>query len=104
MSTIEIKTAEGCAWRARYLYINGQQVAHVSIDPRDGTDPQCSGSLGRFSFRFRLPRIPWRMATRNTLFMHAYQASQRFWHGVDGRYGWGTEARVRLQQTMKGGA
>jgi hypothetical protein len=42
--------------------------------------------------RIPMPYVPWRYVMRSpagSLRMRAYQLSQRFWHGMDGRYGWG---------------
>lgn len=95
-----VKTAGGAAWRARYLYRDGSQVARIVLDPHDGIRPTlCLAIVIRkrdLALRLPLPWIPWRwcMATRYARPVVAlYKAAARFWHNVDGRYGWGSEYR-----------
>ncbi len=96
---IEIKTAKECAWRALYLRVNGQQIAHVGVDPNNGTRPVLFGGCDLLwrHFRIRLPSVPWR-SNAGKVYSCAYTISQRFWFGVDGRFGgprrwwrWNTE-------------
>lgn len=80
----------GCAaWRARYLMLNGRKVAHICLDPSNGRTPTLSGSVAGREFRLRLPTLHWRY-NASPLYRRAYQVVNRFWAGVDGRYGWGT--------------
>lgn len=92
---IEVQTAEGCAWRAVYLHVNGRQVAHLGVDPCLGVRPTAFGSvkLGRLgrSFQLSLPHVPWKNDISG-LRLQAYRLSQWFWSRVDGRFGWGTQA------------
>lgn len=90
----------GAAWRARYLYRDGSQVARIVVDPHDGRRPTMSLAIvirkRERELRVPLPRIPWRwcVVTRYARPVVAlYKASQWFWHNVDGRYGWGSEYR-----------
>ncbi len=85
---LEVVRAEKCAWRARYVYVNGNQVAHIGVDPHDGNKPQVFGGIGPWNFRIRLPTLPWRI-NAGPLYVRAYQLVRKFWFGVDGRYGWG---------------
>lgn len=116
--THSIQTARGCAWRA--LYYTGTSggekrvTAHVGIDPDPtrptlflglSTSPRGDRSTRRggnrtsgrsHSLRLRLPTIPWRWVMASgyhPVVLAAYQATQRLWHGLDGRYGWGTASR-----------
>lgn len=83
---------DGCAWRAVYLYVGAQQVAHLGVDPGDGVKPKLFGGLDVgpvHSFRVALPAVRWRNEM-SPLRMRAYQLSKAFWHNVDGRFGWGS--------------
>lgn len=96
---VELETARGCAWRARYLRVNGRQVAHLGVDPNDGTRPQLFGRIFARSFRFALPTVHWKHPM-SPLRSRLYGAVHLFWHMVDGRYGWGSKYR-RKQGTQE---
>lgn len=89
---IEVLNGGGAAWRARYVHVRGRQWVSFGIDPNHGTWPQAFGNVGRWSFRFGLPRVAWRypMSPARSV---AYRLSSRFWHNMDGRVGWGSEYR-----------
>jgi hypothetical protein len=87
---VQVLNGGGAAWRARYLIVNGRQVAHIGVDPREGVTPALFGAVGNVSFRLPLPTVRWRM-NRGRLYLFAYRLSSAFWHGMDGRYGWGTK-------------
>lgn len=92
----EVLRAERCAWRGFYLYWQGKQVGRITVDPWDGVKPTLNVSVLRFERRLRLPVLPFmakggRMRGRFGLFVYRWQSW--FWCGMDGRYGWGTEAR-----------
>jgi hypothetical protein len=87
---LELKSANGAAWRARYLYVDGKQVAHVGIDPTER--PTLFGRIASHSFRVALPRVPWKYPC-SPAYLKAYQLSNNFWHNMDGRYGWGGSCR-----------
>lgn len=91
---IHIYDGGGAAWRARYIMINGRKVAHIGVDPNGGTRPEMFGSLLGREFRFSLPTLHWKYPA-SPLRMRAYKLTSAFWHNVDGRYGWGSEARKR---------
>lgn len=95
LKNIEVRDAGGAAWRARYVYRGGRKVAHLGIDPNDGVKPTLFGSVGGRSFRVGLPTVPWRVGA-GRLYLSAYKASRWFWHGMDGRYGWGSARRCTL--------
>jgi len=88
--TLELADGGGAAWRARYLYVNGAKVAHIGVDPNNGVTPQCFGSLLGRDFRFGLPTLRWK-TDMGKLHLAAYKVVNRFWHNVDGRYGWGSK-------------
>lgn len=100
---IQLVTAKRCAWRAAYIHVGpmnrdgfrSRQVAHLGIDPMCSTDaPELFGRLGSWHFRTRLPRISWIFVVRSgysPVVMKLYKLQQSFWHGLDGRYGWGTK-------------
>lgn len=85
LPTIKVRDAKGCAWRARYLYLNDQKVAHLSVDPNDGTKPTLSGSVMGRTFRVNLPTLHWR-TDAGPIYTRAYQIVRHFWHKVDGRF------------------
>lgn len=87
---LKLLTAAGCAWRALYLNHNEKQVAHIGVDPNHGVKPKLFGRVGDFSFRIGLPWMPFKHPA-HPIYMRAYKLSSQFWHGVDGRYGWGTK-------------
>ena len=98
---IEVMTGGGAAWRARYVKVRGVgQVLSFGVDPNDGTRPQAFGNVGRWSFRFGLPRARWHYPSTRVQ-SAAYKVSQWFWHGMDGRYGWGSELRKRRKAEAK---
>jgi len=89
---------DGCAWRAVYLYVGNQQVAHLGVDPGDGVTPKIFGGVNVglvhsfrliHSFRVALPAVRWRNEM-SPLRMRVYRLSKAFWHNVDGRFGWGS--------------
>lgn len=88
---IKIMDGGGAAWRARYVYVNGDKVAHLGIDPDGGRRPALFGSLAGKEFRVNLPTVPWKYPS-SALYLRAHKLSSEFWHGLDGRFGWGTEA------------
>lgn len=96
---LHIQFADRCAWRAVYFstVTNNQrrQFMHFSIDPSDCyVKPTFSGSCGRWHWRIRLPVVRW-VPNAGPLRRAFYQASARFWHGMDGRFGWGTRKGVQ---------
>src|ERR1700677_3891769 len=86
---LQVVKATGCAWRARYLYLDGKKIAYIGVDPNRDTAPQLFGGVAGRNFRFKLPYVSFRN-TSSPLYLRAYKMSQAFWHGVDGRYGWGS--------------
>lgn len=96
---------KGSAWRALYFYVAGRQVLHFGVSPDSGVKPTFFGgvSLGPYevrgrrwngkslNWRIQLPVIRWRYATRSKALMAAYRVQSRFWHQMDGRYGWGSK-------------
>lgn len=88
--TVAVESAKGCAWRARYLYLNGRQIAHIGVDPNNGVKPKAFGGVGGMSFRFTLPWVAWRY-NASPLLRPLERMSSWFYHNLDGRYGWGTE-------------
>jgi len=103
---INLAFAEHCAWRAVYLYILGDQIAHLGIDPTASGGPQIFGAfyfvgprpwrwrrlwplqsfLFRFtSFRFKVPHIRWqyRMPAWK---LAIYQRQQALLYRIDGRF------------------
>lgn len=93
---IRIAFADGCAWRAVYFYYRHsdglmRKFLHLSIDPSDCyTRPTFSGSVGRWSWRIRLPVVRWK-PNAGPVRRVMYSLSSRFWHGMDGRHGWGSK-------------
>ena len=104
----------GAAWRARYLMAGRHQLARVVLDPHDGVRPtltvalpigwrrSCAGILcpRLLVLRLPMPRIPWSWCARTGYarpVLALYRASNWFWHGVDGRYGWGGSCRREVQ-------
>ena len=92
---VEVETGRGAAWRARYLRINGTQRCYIGVDPNDGVTPQLFG--GYFlhrelqgSFRIPLPTVRFKHPC-SPLEARVYGIVRRFWHNMDGRYGWGSE-------------
>ncbi len=102
--------ADGCAWRAFYLYFPFKtnwwplkhQVCtsddrwimwkwcHLGIDPTtQSRGPNVFGSLFGKSFRWYLPYISWPMLRkterRYKLLAPVYRLQQRFWSRLDGR-------------------
>jgi hypothetical protein len=107
-----VTTASECAWRGLYVYVRGRQLARVTLDPNNGTKPtltvalpigwyrSCTGEIHPrlIAPRIPLPYIPWRwcMATGYARpVLAVYKASQRLYHNLDGRYGWGSKRRRR---------
>lgn len=104
---MKVMDGGGAAWRARYLYCDDTLVCHIGIDPNGGTNPVLFGGIGgwwikrkrwipHLWWRIPLPRIPWRwvMETDYDPFcIFFYKLFSRFWHGMDGRYGWGGSCR-----------
>jgi hypothetical protein len=86
---LELVKAEGCAWRARYLNLDGRQIAHIGVDPNQGVNPSLFGSIAGRSFRFKLPTVPWK-CDASPLYLRAYKVSSAFWCGMNGIHGWGT--------------
>lgn len=85
---MRIAFANRCAWRAFYIYLDsGRKIAHLGIDPTADRGPTCFGSIAGFSWRFGLPHFKWKYPC-SPIRMAAYRLSQRFYHGLDGRYGW----------------
>lgn len=99
MMALKVAFAAGCAWRAIYISLNGKQVAHIGVDPNNGTRPQAFGGIagGRTSetnwshaFRLNLPTLRFKHPM-SPLRSKAYGVVHTFWHKVDGRYGWGSK-------------
>jgi hypothetical protein len=93
-------------------------VAYIGVDPNNGVKPTLFGgvdlrwdmrfrlayklirlsvgvnglSLAFHMFRLPLPYLPWR-SSAGKLYREAYKLSSRFWHNMDGRYGWGSKYR-----------
>lgn len=103
---ITIQFAERCAWRAFYISrttmadgYGRHQFLHMGVDPKDGVRPQFFGSIGNpwnrrgrsLRWRLPLPRVAWKFPA-GPVHRACYRLSSKFWHGVDGRYGWGTKA------------
>ena len=90
-----VTLAKRCAWRAVYIYgFSRVPRFYIGIDPTTGSGPQLFGgwqiTLNRAgSFRFNLPSIHWKHPHGRAWLM-AYRVSSRFWHNMDGRYGWFT--------------
>lgn len=96
---LRVLKAEGCAWRARYLYFGDKQLARIGVDPADGVKPilfgaapvgwyrSCAGLIypRLLDLRIPLPHVPWR-TNASRLERWAYRASSRFWLRVDGRW------------------
>ncbi len=92
---IKVSFAERCAWRAVYIYLQGKQVAHLGVDPRDGVRPQVFGGIAggvtsetnwSHSFRLNIPTLRFKHPS-TALYSKAYSLTSRFWHKVDGRFG-----------------
>ena len=89
-----VKSAQGCAWRARYVYAFSRVPRfYIGIDPMN-YKPNIFG--GWFvhrnmqgKFRFRLPTIRWKYPC-GRFWLMAYKVNARFWHNMDGRWGWFT--------------
>lgn len=94
----------GAAWRALYVYVKGRQLAHIGIQPDNGVKPTLFGGVGfapkQYNFRVPLPTIRWKYP-HGKVWLRAYKFSQEFWHGMDGRYGWGTKHREEMKQYRK---
>lgn len=88
---VEVVGAGGSAWRGRYLYVNDRKVAHLGVDPDHGVKPRLFGSVMGKEFHLPLPTLHFK-SPASPLRMATYKAVHRFWHNVDGRYGWGTKA------------
>lgn len=88
MLNLHLKFADGCAWRAAYLYAGSRQIAHVGIDPTCGPGPQLFGSIGRRSCRATIPHLSWRAVTRanHPIVLKLYQAQEAIRFRLDGRY------------------
>lgn len=100
----QILKAERCAWRGRYLNLNGRQIARITLDPTGPYGPKLSVAFGfgnwsnvfdglarkilwktHIDFSFRLPHIPYRWVARFRCLLPLYRLSQRFWLSLDGR-------------------
>ena len=91
---VTVKFAEHCAWRATYVSVRGSQVLHFGVDPHNGVRPTFFWGLRvargwSWGGRFALPWVRWTYPA-SPLRLALYRASSRFWHKVDGRYGWGS--------------
>lgn len=91
---IKIATAEGAAWRARYVYLDARKIAHIGVDPTASKGPQAFGSIAGHEFRFNLPTLRY-ANNMSPLRLRLFKLSQRFWHNMDGRYGWGSKYRAQ---------
>lgn len=92
---LKVSFAAGCAWRAIYLYLNERQIAHIGVDPNNGTRPQAFGGIAipkvwDKSFRVGLPTLRFKHPM-SPVRSKAYSLVHTFWHKVDGRYGWGSK-------------
>lgn len=94
--TLEWADAGASAWRGRYLYLNGRMVFRLVVDPNNGIKPTLSADVGlgggkMWGFRAILPWMRWR-PNMGPVRSRAYKVVSIFWHNMDGRFGWGTEA------------
>ena len=95
---LSVRTAGGCQGRARDLYAFSRVPRFfVGIDPDHGNKPTLFGGWyisrnrqGRF--RFRLPSLRWQYQQKGVR-KWAWWLSAKFWHHMDGRYGWFTPKR-----------
>ena len=89
-----VRLAKRCAWRAVYIYgFSRVPRLFIGIDP-DRNKPTVFGGWflhrnKQGTFRFRLPTIRWKYP-HGRFWLMAYKVNARFWHGMDGRYGWFT--------------
>ena len=102
-----VRTAGGCAWRARYFYLFGRVPRfYIGINPDHGNKPTLFGgwfinrgpipyTKSRWrsgKFRLRLPSLRWQYQQKGVR-KWAWWLSSRFWHQMDGRWGWFTPKR-----------
>lgn len=106
--------AEKCAWRAIYVYVyrnvsglppyepkppyvgRDAKVLHLGIDPT-ATYPAVFGSIGRWSWRVKLPAMAWRMGDG------WIRKTWRGWiHSLDGRFDAETKRAIRRQASSRG--
>lgn len=109
---MSITFASKCAWRAVYVSrelpdgYGRHQFFHVGIDPTTDRGPKLFGAVSnpfsrggprersRFGFHFQwrvsLPSVRWVYPMSPTR-LFFYRLSSQLWHGLDGRYGWGTK-------------
>lgn len=103
---LKLTRAAGCAWRGRYLDFRGRQVARIILDPTASPAPRLSISFGAGNWSnavesawlskvmwkthvdvsLRLPTIPYRWVMRFRWLYPVYNAVNRFWFSLDGRY------------------
>jgi hypothetical protein len=102
---MQITFASMAAWRALYIArantsdgYGRHQFFHIGIDPNDGIRPTLFGGFVNpwnrrgFSFRWRvpLPHVKWKNGGGSRFHLFLYGISHKFWHKMDGRFGWGT--------------
>jgi hypothetical protein len=102
---VKIEFADHCAWRAFYVSrantsdgYGRHQFLHLGIDPSTSSSigPALFGGVVNpwnrrgwaFHWRVKLPCVRWKCPA-SPLRRWLYGLSSRFWHGLDGRYGWG---------------
>jgi hypothetical protein len=102
---MRIRTAGGCQWRGIYISFERRpkqfvQFFAIILDPDNGINPKlilllpvgsftnCNGEWpDEQRFEIPLPRIAFKYPCSRIRSL-AYQFISRFWHNVDGRYGW----------------
>jgi hypothetical protein len=115
---ITISSAQECAWRGRYLYLHmkdsngsGRLLARATIDPSPnscrwhkranlsialpiGWYTSCAGLRypRLLELDIPLPYMHWHHPMGGVR-LALYKLSSRFWHNMDGRYGWGSSYR-----------
>lgn len=108
---MRITFADRCAWRCVYVHNEaGQLVARLGVDPNDGVKPRLLVGIPLFRRRFQkapngtrwacrgcripLPYVRWKsLMSERPVRRFFWRISQWFWHGLDGRYGWGHRAK-----------
>lgn len=107
---LSIKTAEGCAWRGLYLYLRDKQLGRIVLDPNGGCKPRLDIAIPvgwylscaklryprLFVIKIPLPYIKWKWPC-GRLRLCLYKLSSRFYHNLDGRYGWYGKYKINFR-------
>ncbi len=80
---IQLRTSNGAAWRAFYVYLRERKVFHLGIDPT-AQRPYVFGSIAGHEWRIHLPLITYKHEA-SSLRMALSRAQQHIVLSLDGR-------------------